>query len=460
MELHRNQARHVPPEVVVAAHAQLARIHGERAKHDWYGEFGKPLARESQMPPRGAWSVWIFMAGRGAGKTRAASEYIRQCIKDGYTRVGLIAATAADARDVMVEGDSGILAVCHESDRARNGRVTGIPLYEPSKRRLTWANGAIASIYSAEKQDRLRGPQHQVLWCDELAAWERLEETWDMAMFGLRLNPNPHVVVSTTPQPRPLIRELIKQKTTVVTTGSTHDNKPNLSAIFYDNIISKYEGTRLGRQEIYAELLEEAEGALWSSDVIDRNRIHHDNMPDLARVCVSVDPAVTSGEEASETGIIVCGAQNETSGFVLEDGSGRYTSLEWATVAVNLFHKHKADYIIAEVNNGGDLVRDNIHNVWPKAPVKMVHARRGKYLRAEPVAALYEQDKVKHMGEFKELEMQMKTWEPLGKFPSPDRLDALVHGLTSLMIRGQAKATRFVGPFGSRRTPLISPRGI
>lgn len=334
----------------------------------------------------------------------------------------------------MVEGESGILSVCWAGDKTAGGAIIGRPLYEPSKRRLTWANGATATCFSAEEPERLRGPQHGAAWCDELAAWKYLRETWDMAMFGLRLGARPRICITTTPKPLKIFKELISDPKTVVTRGSTFDNAANLASTFLKAIKDKYEGTRLGRQELYAEVMEEAEGALWSRQMVEAARFRFD-LPEMARIVVAVDPAITDKEDSAETGIVAAGLGRDGIGYVLSDASGRYSPGEWAKKAIAIFRELKADRIVAEGNQGGDMVRHTIQTEWPAAPITIVHASRGKAARAEPVAALYEQNKVRHVGQLSTLEDQLCTWEPLSGVPSPDRLDALVWALTELMVK-------------------------
>jgi len=384
-------------------------------------------ARPEQLPPEGDWLVWLLMAGRGFGKTRTGAETIRAEVEAGRAkRIALVAATAADARNVMVEGDSGILAV---------SSPWSVPLYEPSKRRLTWKNGAIATCYSADRPERLRGPQHDMAWCDELAAW-RYPETWDMLLFGLRLG-RARAIVTTTPKPIRLIRDLAAAPGTVVTRGSTYDNRANLAPGFMSAILAKYEGTALGRQEIHAELLEQAEGALWKRGWIENARVAPDRVPELKRIVVAIDPAVTSLPGSDETGIVAAGLGIDGLAYVLDDASGRFTPAEWAKRAIGLYDLRRADRLIGEANNGGALIETVIRTLRPSIPYRPVHATSGKRARAEPVAVLYEQQRVRHAGGFPDLEDQMCNWVAGGPEPSPDRLDALVWALTELMLTNQ-----------------------
>jgi phage terminase large subunit-like protein len=386
-------------------------------------------ARPNQLPPPGSWSIWLLLAGRGFGKTLSAAQWAQGQVLSGISRrLAIVAATAADARDVMVEGPSGILSIA--PDWAR-------PSYEPSKRRLSWPNGAIATCYSAEEPERLRGPQHDAAICDELASWAR-PETWDMLMFGLRLGQNPRCVVATTPRPTKLIKELLAREgeDVAVSRGSTFENRDNLAPSFFNQIVRRYEGTRLGRQELAGELLEDVPGALWTRGAIEEARCKF--APDLVRVVVAIDPAVSSGEDADETGIIVAGIDGGGHGYVTEDLSGRYAPAEWARIAIGAHHRHHADRVVAEVNNGGEMVEATLRMVDPNVSFSAVHASRGKVTRAEPVAALYEQGKVHHVGAFPELEDQMAGF--VGDFDrtragySPDRVDALVWAFTDLLV--------------------------
>src|SRR5581483_2846921 len=302
-------------------------------------------ARDAQLPPGGGWRVWLVLAGRGFGKTRTGAEFVCARVGAGKARhVALVAPTAADVRDVIVEGESGILAVSPGGGR---------PLYEPSKRRLTWPNGAIATTFSADEPARLRGPQHDLAWCDELAAW-RYPEAWDMLMFGLRLGNDPRAVVTTTPRPTKLVRGLIADPNVAVTRGRSAENRANLAPAFLDRIVRRFEGTRLGRQELDAELLDDAPGALWSRATVEAART--DAAPELRRIVVAIDPAATSGADADETGIVVAGKDEAGIGYVLDDLSGRYAPAEWARTAIAAWRRHRADRIVAEINNGGEMV--------------------------------------------------------------------------------------------------------
>ena len=387
-------------------------------------------ARPAQLPPPGDWRIWLLLAGRGFGKTRTGAELIRARIAASTARrLALVAPTAGDARNVMVEGESGILAISPPWDR---------PHYEPSKRRLTWPNGAIATLYSADEPERLRGPQHDATWCDELGSW-RYPEAWDMLMFGLRLGTDPRVVVTTTPRPTKLIRALIADPKAVVTHGTTYENRANLAPAFLDQIIRKYEGTRLGRQELDAELLDDVAGALWTRGIIEA--VRSSTAPSLVRVVVAIDPAATSTADADETGIIVAGKDERGQGWVLADSSGRYQPTEWAKTAIAAYRAHRADRVVAEVNHGGEMVEATLRVIDPNVSFAALRASRGKVTRAEPVAALYEQGRVHHVGAFPQLEDQMCGFAPAGRNEvdlrsggSPDRVDALVWALTDLML--------------------------
>ncbi|WP_422363170.1 DNA-packaging protein [Pyruvatibacter mobilis] len=435
--LHISSLATLPQETQQKILAELSQEQAEALLHDW--EF---FARPEQLPPPGEWSTWLVMAGRGFGKTRCGAEWVRARIKAGYGRIALVAPTAADARDVMVEGESGLAAVCWEHDRDHKGNVIGRPLYEPSKRKLTWANGATAHTYSAEEPDRLRGPQHDSAWCDETAAW-KAPDTWDMLLFGLRLGLDPRIIATTTPKPVRLVREVAKDPGTVITRGSTFDNAANLAPRALEAFRRTYEGTRLGKQELYAELLEEAEGALWTRALIEA-ACTRPTPPaaEMQRIVIAVDPAVTAKAESDETGIVAAGVDAKRDGHVLRDISGRYSPEQWARRTVLLFDELKADRVVVEDNQGGDMVESVLRQVSPALPIKRVHAHTGKAVRAEPVAALYEQRRVSHAPGLSDLEDQMCIWEPLSGQKSPDRLDALVYALRELMLGSQSDGPR------------------
>src|SRR4051794_17814515 len=383
--------------------------------------------RFEQKPPPGGWRVWLLLAGRGFGKTRAGAEFVRAMVRTKKARrIALVAPTALDARSVMVEGESGLLSI---------GPLRQRPHYEPSLHRLTWSNGAVATLFSADEPNRLRGPQHDLAWCDELAAW-RYPAAWDMLMFGLRLGQDPRCVVTTTPRPIKLLRELIADPKVVVTRGRTEENARNLAPAFLEQIVRRYQGTRLGRQELDGELLDDMPGALWTHALIDAARVT--DAPDLARIVVAIDPAVSSHEGADETGIVVAGSDRDGHGYVLADASGRYAPAEWARAAIAAYREHGADRIVAEVNNGGEMVEATLRVIDPSVPFTAVHASRGKVARAEPVAALYEQGRVHHLGALPLLEDQMcaftASFDRNAAGYSPDRVDALVWALTELLL--------------------------
>lgn len=417
-----------------------------RELFDWR----KYWARPEQIWPEGEWSTWVANAGRGWGKTRAGSEAIREKALAGGLRIALIARTVPDVRDVVTEGESGLLVISPPWE---------CPHYEPSKRRLTWPRpqitkvapagriaignqASVATTFSADEPEQLRGPQFHLAWCDELASWRYLNRAWDNLQFGLRLGTDPRAIVTTTPRPLKFLRDLIKDPSTVTTGGSTYENVANLAPKFLAKIRRDYEGTNLGRQELHAEILEEAEGALWKREWIERDRIMDiRNIPGhLSRIVVAVDPAASTTEQSSETGIVVAGcAEIQIPGrgavrhfYVLEDVSEHYTPHGWGTEAVNALARWRGDRIIGEANNGGDMVESTVRTVDADAPFRKVHASRGKDARAEPISALYEQRRVHHVGGFTALEDQLTNWVPRSGDDSPDRLDAMVWALTEL----------------------------
>lgn len=353
--------------------------------------------------------------------------------------MALIAPTSKDVRDVMIEGQSGLLNICPPWNR---------PRWEASKGHLTWPNGALGFTYSADEPERLRGPQHDAGWCDEACAWRR-PEAWDMYMLGLRLGSDPKTVVTTTPRPVKLVRELLAAKTTAVTRGSTYDNRSNLADAFYSDIIRKYEGTRMGRQELLAEVLDDVPGALWTRARLDANR--REKAPDLVRVVIGVDPAGSVSEDADETGIVVAGRGVDGHGYTLADLSCRLSPEGWGRRVVNAFWHHKADRVVAEANFGGDMVASVIRTIDARVPVHLVHASRGKAIRAEPVAAMDEQARDHHVGALPELEDQMCNFAP-GRFDgSPDRMDAKVWAYTELFLGEESQIVHYQEPY------VISP---
>ncbi len=401
-------------------------------KHDW-----EVWARDDQLAPDGDWSTWLLLGGRGAGKTRAGAEWVRaQALgtrpggDSGDVRIALVGETLSDVRAIMIEGVSGLLGVHAPHER---------PRFEPSKRQLTWPNGAIAQMFSAEDPESLRGPQFSGAWCDELCKWRYAEQAWDMLQFGLRLGSRPQQVVTTTPRPVPLLKRLMGEDGTVVTRAATAANAANLAPAFLDGIVGRYRGTRLGRQELEAEILEDRPDALWPRALIEQCRVG--TRPPLERIVVAVDPPVTSTRRSDACGIVVAGLGPDGRAYVIKDATlERARPAAWARAAVAAYHRFGADRIVAEVNQGGELVESVIRQIDPSVPVRMVRATRGKWLRAEPVAALYEQGRVAHVGAFPALEDQMADFgrDGLSGGTSPDRLDALVWALSELMLRGGA----------------------
>lgn len=435
-----------PARLAVLADFSEQQLH--ELVYDW-----ELWARPNQLVPPGDWSTWLILAGRGYGKTRTGAETVRKWMcgttpmaAGSYRRVALIAETAADARDVVVEGESGLLAA-HPKDFR--------PVYEPSKRRLTWPNGATGHIYNATEPDQLRGPQHDCFWGDELAKWTYARDVWDQLQFGLRLGKSPRGVVTTTPRPIPVLLEIIDDPTSVITKGSTMENRANLAKKFIDKIHKRYAGTRLGRQELEAEVLTDLPGALWVRTYFDpadgskhRGRVMASDLPELERVVVAVDPSGTSGQsdDGDSIGIIVAGIDHNGHGYVLADRSVKEGPAGWGRAAVAAYEHYNADRIVGEANYGGAMVEAVIRSVNPNVSYKAVTASRGKVLRAEPVAALYEQGRVSHVTGadprdeeglgLAMLEDQLCLMGPGGYVGegSPDRADALVWALTELML--------------------------
>jgi phage terminase large subunit-like protein len=429
----------------------LAGLDPDALQWDW-SFWGRP---EQQRPPGDDWNIWMYLAGRGAGKTRTASEWVREEAKytnTGQRRFALVARTAADVRDVIVEGESGIINVTPHSER---------PLYEPSKRRLTWPNGNTATCFTADEPDSLRGPQFTHAWGDEVAAWRQTPDGAGLTAFenlriGTRLGQNPKIMITTTPKRVPLLYELLREADAhpgkvIITKGSTMDNSGNLSAAYMDGILGVYEGTRLAAQELYGEMLSDVEGALWTVELIDKTR--ELVMPHGAPLrCIGVDPSVAENPR-DECGIVVVASTGDRDlykrqSWVLEDASILGSPEVWANKVVAMARKWGCP-VIAEVNQGGALVRNAINTIDPTVKVLEVHSKYGKALRAEPITLAYEQNRVHHIGYLADLESQMTSWIP-GEGKSPDRVDALVHALTALLIKPPAG---FVGGKITAKSP-------
>ena len=390
------------------------------------------LAREKQVTPLGDWNVWLILAGRGFGKTwTGAYDIVNYAMTHPNTISAVLAPTFGDLRRVCFEGVSGINQLI-PIECYHNSKASG---YNRSTSEIKLWNGSKIVGFSASEPDRLRGSQYHRAWCDELAAW-RYPEAYDQLQFGLRLGKNPQVVITTTPRPTPIIKELMKraEDDVYVTQGSTFENKENLAQSALKQFVDRYEGTRLGRQELYAEILDDFEGALWNYTMLEDCRVTKEHLPEMTKIIVSIDPAVTANANSDETGIIVSALGEDERYYILEDKTGKYSPDEWGRVAIELFYRYNANMIVAEVNNGGDLVERLLRSIERNIPYKSVHATRGKMVRAEPISALYEQGRVYHLGTFPKLEEQMCSFTGDNKGASPDRLDALVWGLTELSI--------------------------
>ena len=395
----------------------------QRLKHDW-----SKHARRDQLLPLGNWFLWLILAGRGWGKTRTASETARLWVKTNPI-VNLCGATFDDVRSILIEGPAGILATCPRSER---------PVFTKSKRLLSWPNGARSELFSGEEPDRLRGPQCHKLICDELASWRMQRECWENLLLGLRLGDCPQVLAVTTPRPTKLIRELASAPYTFLTRGATADNADNLARTFLLQATARWQGTRLGEQELMGRILEDKEGALWTYAMIERARLTR--VPeDIDRIVVALDPATTSHKGSDETGLVVAARdrQKPRHYYIFADLSCVATPEGWAKKAVAACHSYGASKIIGEANQGGDLIGTTVYHVDPNVAFQKVHASKGKALRADPISVLYEQGRVHHIGVFSELEMQMTDWTPSSS-DSPDRLDAAVWALTSLSEQGSS----------------------
>lgn len=399
-------------------------------------------ARPSQKPPEGDWFCWLVLAGRGFGKTRMGAEWVRS-LSEGRSpliapagapaRIALVGDSFADVRDVMIEGESGILRTTPAAHR---------PLFETSKRRLSWANGVTAYIYAAADPEQLRGPQHHAGWADEIAKWHDGEAAWSNLLLGLRLGTSPRVVATTTPRPLPWLKRLIGEPSTRLTHGGTYENRANLPAQFLAEVERLYAGSRLGAQELEGLVLEDFEGALWTRAMIEQRRIAPEALPPLERIVIAVDPPASHGEKADACGVIVAGRAADGGVAILEDASSKgLRPVQWAQKVVDAYDRHGADRVIAEVNNGGNMVEAVLRQVAPNLSYRPVRASRGKLARAEPVAALYERGLVRHAGHFAELEAEMCSYAGISGQKSPDRLDALVWAVSDLALGTAARPT-------------------
>ncbi len=438
-----------------AARQIEAILRGERRA--WYCKRGRKCdgkphegymyshARGDQWPPPGEdWFAWFLSGGRGSGKTRTGAEYTRR-MADRVSRIALIAPTGADIRDTMIEGVSGLQYVC---------ALAGEKIkWEPSKRRVTFPNGCIATTFSAEEPARLRGPQHGFAWLDEPAHYPDIEELWSNLLFGLRLGTRPHVTLTSTPLPTPWVRNIQEREDTRVVRVSTYANIDNLAATFRDQVVAEFEGTRKGRQELYGELLLDVEGALWQEDFLHREPV---DWRELDRIVIGVDPAGAANKRSDETGIVVAGRKRDTA-WVLHDSTGKYTPRQWSDEVYRLYSLYEADAIVVEKNFGGDMVKDVLlkdqGDLNPRIIVK--HAQRSKAISAAPVVRLYEQGRVLHyppmQNDLSKLEMEMLSWVPSSGAPSPNRIDAMVWAMTELM--GNGGVARIATPRGGNIRP-------
>lgn len=415
----------------------LTEAQAEELLWDW-----RAWARPNQLAPQDDnWLTWVVLAGRGFGKTRTGAEWVREEVMSGRAkRIALVAETQKDLEEVMVFGDSGLASVFPPSERPT---ITKKPV------RIEFKNGALALGYNATEPDQLRGPQFDLAWADELAKWRYARETWDMLQFGMRLGNRPRQIITTTPRPIPVLKEIMRAETTRVTRGSTYDNSANLAPSFIHSVISKYEGTRLGRQELDAEILDDVPGALWNRDQIDKLRKRC--APDMVRVVVAIDPSGTRGasDDGDSIGIVVAGKGVDGRAYVLADRTCKLSPDGWGRRAISAYHEFKSDRIVAERNFGGAMVEHVIRTIDSKVSYKEVVASRGKLVRAEPVAALYEQERVSHIGSLPELEDQLCQFQGDGYLGegSPDRADALVWAITELMLEPELLPPTF-GTYG------------
>lgn len=402
----------------------LSKEEAQSLYYDWRGFNARP----NQIAPEGDWFIWLALAGRGFGKTRMGTEWVREQVKAGKKRIGIVTNTHTDLLNVVLYGESGLLSICPKNE---------IKSYKQKPFEVVFSNGAIAQGYCATTPDLLRGIQFDCAWCDELVKWEYPRETWDMLNMCVRLGSNPQIFISTTPSPISLIKDIVagKEGNVIVTRGSTAENKANLSEKFLENIYAKHAGTRLGRQELEGEILGDMPNALWRNDWFETYRLGFDQkIPQMERILISIDPAVSDNEASNEHGIIVVGIKNNEI-YVIEDATTTGTPQEWATKAVSKYHQYQADSIVIEVNQGGDMCKHTLRSIDDSVSIIDVRATRGKHVRAEPVSALYEQGRVHHCKRFPELEEQLLQFTANGYMGelSPDRADALIWGVSKLL---------------------------
>ncbi|CAO5682650.1 MAG: hypothetical protein HEEMFOPI_00772 [Holosporales bacterium] len=397
--------------------AELLERNKEKDLYNW-----EKIARENQHFPKGDWATWLILAGRGFGKTRTGAESIRKLVAlKKAKRIALIGGCVSEVVNVMIKGESGIESITPPKDR---------PKFNASTNTLHWPCGAMAYIIGATTPEKLRGPQFDAAWVDELAKFKDGESLWNQLMLGLRLGDNPRCIVTTTPKPTEMIKRLMNDPLTYITRGTTFENKENLAPFYMNHIIKQFESTRLGAQELYGQLLTEHEGALWQRSMIRYC------LPQKAfkRVVVAIDPAATHHEKSDETGIVVAGLTEDNLVFILNDLSGKLSPHDWGQRAVKAYKDHEADRIVAEINKGGDMVERIVKSIDPHVSYKSVRATRGKNIRAEPIAALYEQNRVFHTKPLLQLEEQLCEYIPGKTSKSPDRLDALVWAVTELLL--------------------------
>ncbi|MBP9752938.1 MAG: DNA-packaging protein [Proteobacteria bacterium] len=397
--------------------AEQKRRKKEKDLYNW-----KKLARKNQRFPKGDWTTWLILAGRGFGKTRTGAETIRYLVETKKAkRIALIGGSISEVINVMIKGESGIQSVTPLKNR---------PVFLSHTNTLHWPNGAVGYVIGATTPEKLRGPQFDAAWVDELAKFKQAENTWNQLMLGLRLGDNPRCIITTTPKPTPLIQKLVNDPLAVITRGTTFDNQANLSPFYVHQIIKQFESTSLGSQELYGQLLIEDDNALWKRSMIRYQ------LPTVSfkRVVIAVDPAATHHEKSDETGIIVAGLSEDNAVFILDDLSGKLSPFDWGTRAVKAYREHEADRLVAEVNKGGDMVERIVKSIDSNISYKSVRATRGKIIRAEPIAALYEQNRVFHIKPLLELEEQLCSYSPVRVSKSPDRLDALVWAVTELLL--------------------------